>query len=408
MTLAEKFGRRSRDLLPTAEYQMLFPETVLSGSSTAASNWATTVGGEYYAAGSGAGILGLRADLVLLDDPISGFEDAQSVTLMDRLRDWFAGDLTTRMKPSGKRILICQRLARNDLAGHLIDQNKVNPVRRLKVLKLRMEADSSDGEADLLGRVDGERLWPEYFTQQMVDDAKRDDYKWKTLYQQEPPSDAGAWVSTDDIVFAESPALNSEHACYLVCDLALSVNEGDYTVFIVLLHDRRNNVIYMVDMYRARVDPEESSGRLVAMCKTWRPLQVLIDDDNAAKVFMQLVATRARSDNVVVSWKQMPMRGQNKEVRAAALRGMFKRRIMRMDPAKPWTPTVVNELLQFPNAVGKGVDDCVDALSLIGRRLTALASPAAAPAPPPAPKYVQDSMTLDELWADQPRRSTRI
>jgi predicted phage terminase large subunit-like protein len=121
---------------------------------------------------------------------------------------------------------------------------------------------------------------------------------------------------------------------------------------------------------------------------------------------MQLVATRARQEKTPVNWKSLPMRGQNKETRAAALRGMFKRGMMYFDPAKPWTNTIINECLQFPNALGSGVDDCVDTLSLLGRRLASMqvASVKAA-----APRHLtRQEMTLKDLWADQPRRSSRI
>jgi hypothetical protein len=58
---------------------------------------------------------------------------------------------------------------------------------------------------------------------------------------------------------------------------------------------------------------------------------------------------------------------------------------------------LVKELLTFPNATGQGVDDGVDALGLIGRRLASLSRAAPPPAPPPPIKYAQDA-TLNELW----------
>jgi predicted phage terminase large subunit-like protein len=138
----------------------------------------------------------------------------------------------------------------------------------------------------------------------------------------------------------------------------------------------------------------------------YKPAEWLIDDDNASKVFMQLVATEARSVSVPVPWKPMPMRGQDKETRAAALRGMFKRGLMYFDPSKPWTNIVINELLQFPNALGAGVDDCVDTLSLLGRRLASLQTVTPLVDKPKRP--TMQEMTLNQLWEDKPKRSARI
>jgi len=65
----------------------------------------------------------------------------------------------------------------------------------------------------------------------------------------------------------------------------------------------------------------------------------------------------------------------------------------------PWNRWIVNELLSFPNAIGDGVDDGVDALSLIGRRLSGLARPAGE-APPPKPMLTVQDMTLNQLFED--------
>jgi predicted phage terminase large subunit-like protein len=402
--LAEKWGRKVRNYVDSPRYNAVFPDTTLSKDSTSAGRWATAQGGEFYAAGVGSGILGFRADLALIDDPISGFEQAQSITQLTKIHEWYETDFITRLKPQGKVILICQRLARNDLAGYLIDRNEANPTRRQRILVLPMIANSPD---DPLGREIGERLWPEWFTPQMVADAQRDEYKWKTLYQQEPPADTGSWAGTDDFRFAPTPKYDpATYSYYGLTDLALSVNTGDYTVHLVVAAHKQTQDCHVVDCYRKRVDPDESSDAMVALSQTYKPSEWLIDDDNSSKVWMQLVATRARQSNVPVMWKPLPMRGQNKETRAAPLRGMFKRGMIYFDPNKPWTNVIINECLQFPNALGQGVDDCVDALALIGRRLASLSY--AGPKAEAKVRPTRFNMTLKDLWADQPRRSDRI
>jgi predicted phage terminase large subunit-like protein len=400
--LAEKWGRRVRNLVDTEKFFQLFGVS-LSKDSIAAGRWATAEGGEFYGAGVGSGILGFRADLAVIDDPISGFEEAQSNTQLKKIHAWYETDFVTRLKPNAKVVLICQRLARFDVAGYMIDRNLLNPTRRQRILKLPMECNSLD---DPLGRKIGDRLWPEWFTPEMVIDAKRDDFKWKTLYQQEPPADEGAWVSTEQFKFAPSPEISDDYTYYGMTDLALSVNTGDYTVHIVVAAHNVTGLCHVVDFYRKRVDPDESAEAMVAFCSTYDPEEWMVDDDNASKVWMQLVATRARKSNVMVNWKPYPVRGQNKETRAAPLRGMFKRGMIYFDPSKPWTNVIVNECLQFPNALGEGIDDCVDALSLLGRRLVKMRTVNEVTPAPPRPTL--QSMTLNDLWAEQPKRSTRI
>jgi hypothetical protein len=121
-------------------------------------------------------------------------------------------------------------------------------------------------------------------------------------------------------------------------------------------------------------------------------------------VYVQFLASQARERRVPVPWKVLPMRGQDKETRAAPLRGMFRSMRIFLRRAA-WNEWLVRELLVFPNAMGEGVDDGVDALSLIGRRLASLARPAAAAPPPPPPKTLYD-MTLDQLHEDRERTRT--
>lgn len=398
--LAEKWGRRVRNLVDTARFKALFGVN-LSKDATAAARWATDQGGEFYGAGVGSGILGFRADLAVIDDPISGFEQAQSQSQLAKVHGWYETDFITRLKPQAKVVLICQRLARNDLAGYMIDRNVLNPTRRQRILKLPMECVSLP---DPLGRQVGDRLWPEWYTPEMVQDAKRDDYKWRTLYQQEPPSDEGAWVSVDDIQFRPTPTLLPDTPMYGMTDLALSVNTGDYTVHMVVAIDA-NSDWDVVEATRARTDVNSSADSIVNLCATYKPREWLIDDDNASKVFMPLVATRARAQQTAVPWKPMPMRGQDKETRAAPLRGQFKRRKVFLPADAPFAKWLTTELLTFPNALGQGVDDGVDCLGLLGRRLMALARPTLVEAPRPLPT-TQD-MTLDQLFEDMPVRTAR-
>lgn len=99
----------------------------------------------------------------------------------------------------------------------------------------------------------------------------------------------------------------------------------------------------------------------------------------------------------------MPMRGQDKETRAAPLRGMYKRRKVYMPHDANFTQWLTKELLMFPNALGDGVDDGVDALSTMGRRMMAISGPKLQVVPKSLPTI--QNMTLDELFEDMPKRS---
>ena len=391
--LSERWSRAVRNTLLDTRHMEVFPDSTLSKDSTSVGRWSTSAGGQFLAAGVGASILGFRADIAIIDDPIGGFEQAQSETQLAKVHNWFETDLITRLKPRGKIVTICQRLSANDLAGYMIARNAATPTRRQRVLTLRMEF---EGDNDGTGRAIGDRLWPEWFTAEMVADNKRDDYKWRTLFQQRPPSASGDWVSQDQIVVVDNPPITTSR--YVLTDLALSVNKGDYSVHLVAGVTEDGHIVVEYG-WRERSAIEKTVAKHLDLVQEYKPQESLIDDDNASKVYAQLLASTARERSIAVPWRMMPMRGQNKETRAAPLRGLFRegRVIIKRGP---WVDWLTRELLIFPNAMGDGVDDGVDALSLIGRRLIGLSRSASPGQPSPASPSTQN-MTLDGLYEDR-------
>ena len=80
--LAIKFGRKSKTLIDSEEYQEIF-QTRLREDSQAAGKWETAQGGEYFASGVAGAITGRGADLLIIDDPHSE-QDAMNLTALER------------------------------------------------------------------------------------------------------------------------------------------------------------------------------------------------------------------------------------------------------------------------------------------------------------------------------------
>jgi len=181
--LAERFGRRVRN-------NVIQHGTVLgyrvAGDSSAAGRWDIDKGGEYYAAGVGGSITGRRADLALVDDPIKSREDADSDLIREKQWEWWKADFLTRLKPGARIVLVMTRWHEDDLAGRILD-DVAKGGRPWTVLSLPMEAEANDQ----LGRTAGAPLWPEWFTDEMRTEAKRDARTWSALYQQRPAPEEG-------------------------------------------------------------------------------------------------------------------------------------------------------------------------------------------------------------------------
>lgn len=129
--IATKFSYHCRELVKHAEYQSIFPSTIVSSESKAKDDWATTRGGTVYATGCEGTITGFGAGkahdnfggAIIIDDPIK-VTDARSANALLRAVEFFTETLETRLNNPMKTpiILIMQRLNEGDLAGFLLKE----------------------------------------------------------------------------------------------------------------------------------------------------------------------------------------------------------------------------------------------------------------------------------------------
>jgi predicted phage terminase large subunit-like protein len=382
MTLAEEFNRRRRLVAMTPDWARLSetgPELVKEGVE----HFVTTKQGGIRAAGVGSGIVGFRSQLNILDDPIASLEEALSPAALDKQWAWFINEFRTRLVPGAPELIVSTRWAKKDIAGRILDLVKAG-TEDWTVLRLPMLADRQD---DPLGRAEGEPLWPDYFTRAHIREKQQDPLMWSTQFQQTPLDESGSWVDRQSVIYTDSPPLGEPH-CVIAIDLALSVGKGDFTVFAVgrVDCDRR---LHIVHVDRSRIGPDESVDKLFELAWLYQPLQVIADDDNATKVFRIAVHERMRKGVrglTPFALELLPMRGKDKETRAAPIRAMFLRGDVRILRAG-WTATLVSELLEFPAG---DHDDQVDALGLIGRRFPMLS----APSKPPVARDPYEGMLL--------------
>ena len=180
-TLAEYNSLQAQNYVP--EHTTLLGYAVKRGTSEL---WETTNGGAVRAAGVNAGIAGFRADLCVIDDPLKSREDADNQNVREKQWKWWTDDVEPRLKPGGAVALVTTRWHVDDLAGRLVKASKEGG-KPWRVIRLPMEA----GHDDPLGREPGELLWPEWFTPDMVAQAKRTKRTWASLYQQVPFIEGG-------------------------------------------------------------------------------------------------------------------------------------------------------------------------------------------------------------------------
>ena len=391
--LAERFGRRVRNTM--IEHSATLGVDV-SPDSAAAGRWETTEGGEYFAAGVGGSVTGRRADLVIVDDPVRSRQDADSKVVSDRTWEWWKSDLSTRMKPGAKVVLIMTRWAEDDLGGRCLDEMAAGG-RPWRVLRLPMEAESDDP----LGRAVGEPLWPEWFTDNMRSDAKRDARTWSALYQQSPSPDTGSYFLKDWLHPVTSMPPRDSLRIYGGSDYAVTSDGGDYTVHAVVGMDA-DGKLWLLDLWRAQASADVWVDAFCALVRTWKPM-AWAEEQGQIRAGIGPFLTRAmREKQAFVMRCDFPTRG-DKSVRAQSIRGRMAVDGLRIPANAPWRTDFETELMQFP--VGKHDDQC-DALGLVGQLLDKMIAPEAVKSPQP-PRDIS-TVTMSELWKSGRQSAGRV
>jgi predicted phage terminase large subunit-like protein len=357
--LAERFGRRVRNIVSGEEFAAVWGFG-LAPDSQAAGRWDTSRGGEYYAAGVGGSVTGRRADLAIIDDPVRSREDADSERGRESAWQWYVNDLMTRLKPGARQILVMTRWHEDDLGGRILEREAA----RWRVVKLPMIA----GTDDPLGRAAGDRLWPEWFTEDMVLTAKQDVRAWNALYQQEPVADDGDYFKRE--WFGEWSELPKPLHIYAASDYAVTEGGGDFSEHGVFGVDAQGNV-YVLDWWRAKAASDvwiEEQCRLIQMHE---PLIWFGEAGPIRRAVEPFLMRRMNELSAHCRLEWLPSI-VDKPTRARSIQALASAGKVFFPKAAPWKSDVLGQVLRFP--AGKN-DDAVDVLSLIGRGLQMIRKP---------------------------------
>ncbi len=352
--LAERFGRRSRNLISSDDYASIFPDVSIAADSSAAHRWETSQGGEYFAAGVGGAVTGRRADLGIIDDPVKSREDADSERMRDRAWDWYVNDFLTRLKPGAKQLVIMTRWHEDDLGGRILNQYGKD----WRLIEIAMEALPNDP----LGRKQGDLLWPEWYTSEMVDRAKQDVRSWNALYQQQPTSETGDYFNKS--WFGEYETLPKDLRLYGASDFAVSEGRGDFSEHGVFGIDADLN-IYVKDWWYGQTSPDIWVESWCDLILAHSPLIWFGESGVIKNAVGPLLRQRMneRGAGQRIEWMASI---HDKEVRARAIQGRFSMGKVFFPKNAPWKAHVIGQLLRFPSGQH---DDAVDVFSLIGRGL---------------------------------------
>ena len=399
---ASEFGRNVREIVNAEEYSNVFPTLEIKSTDRAADRWAVTQGGGFRASGVGGGLTGRGGHLIIIDDPIKSREEADSKLQRDRVWDWYRSVVYTRQAPKCAFIVIQTRWHDDDLAGRLLAEAE-NDGEKWDTVDFPAIATGSD----ILGRDQGEALWPEWFPLPMLEQVRRTvgPREWSALYQQTPVEDDGAyfkrqWIEEfqfDKADLLEKRELGQRHLhIYGASDYAVTSNGGDYTVHLVVGVDAEHN-IYILDMWRGQETPEkwvEAVCDLVLQCKRIRWGEESGQIIKSVGPFLQ----RRMLEREAYCAREPYSSTRDKATRARSIQARMAMGKVFWPRNEPWLGEFMHEMLRFPAGIH---DDMVDTLSLVGRMMDNMA---AAPEVERPPDETLTPTTMGEIWQQHMRR----
>ena len=351
--LAQRFGRKVRNLMDLAPYKGVFPDVELKADSKAAGRWDTNAGGEYFAAGVGGAMTGRGADLLIIDDPHSE-QDAYSEVALENCWEWYLGGPRSRLQPGGAVVLIMTRWSTKDLTGRLLNAMGKD-VKGDKWEVVEFPAIFDQGEPN-------ERpLWPEYWKLEELQAVRASISvpKWQAMYQQNPTADEGAIIPRDWWRVWDKDTVPPLEYIIQSYDTAFSKKEtADYSAIttwgVFYPVEGESAHIMLLDYKKGRWDFPELKRKAYEEHKYWEPDTILIE---AKATGTPLTQELRRMGIPVVNYT--PSRGQDKVSRVHSVSPLFEAGFV-WCPETTWAEELIEEVAAFP--LGEH-DDAVDSMT---------------------------------------------
>jgi predicted phage terminase large subunit-like protein len=372
-SLAYAFSRRARNLLSHPLYPF---DISTAGDLSNVQRWDIQGHrGGFLAAGVGGGIAGHGANLLIVDDPISGAEQADSAAYRDRAWQWFTQDAMTRLEPGGSIVMIGTRWHVDDPFGRALEGDEA-----WHHIDLQAVTEWEDGSRSA--------LWPARYDLAALDRlrAQLGERAFLALFQQEPAKQEGAILKRADWQFWEGICPPLE---WMVTgwDTAFKPGqENDWSVGMTV--GLSNGSFYALDRWRAKVEFPDLKRGLRAQFIRWNPDEVVVEDAASGQ---SLIQEMKRTEGAEATWRGAPLIpvvpfkvDPSKTARVHAISPYVEGHRVYLPADAPWLDEFMTEATDFPT--GKH-DDQVDAFAIAMLRLIVHGSESLTPADPALLRY---------------------
>jgi len=374
-TLAGRDGVKCRQIISSPWYQRFWGHRFqLRPDQNQKSRFDNLCGGHRISTSEGGMITGEGADIIVFDDPhnVRDVGGASDLSREGTLRFWDEV-MPSRLNDQdhGVFIVIMQRVHERDLSGHILatelgwthlclpavyEPNHPFPIGTAVKRK-------ATGQIWTDPRKEGEPLWPERFSlealQRMAKDEAISSHMAAGQLQQRPTAREGGLFKR---AWFDNPVKFAPQNLQLVrsWDFASSVtisNDPDWTVGLLMGRHPTTQIIYVLDVIRARLTPGQRQQRVRSTAiLDGREVRIRIPQDpgGAGKFEAHHFASLLQGYSVSIE----PEQG-SKERRADPFAAQCEHGFVKLVEGA-WNKAFIEELCAFPNGAH---DDQVDAAS---------------------------------------------
>lgn len=386
---------KCRRLIESPWYQKLWGERFsLNSDQNTKSRFSNDQGGERLITSVGAAVTGEGGSIIVVDDPNSASEAFSDATIEATI-DWWDGTMSTRLndQKTGAYVIIQQRLAENDLTGHVIEKD-VGEWTHL-CLPMKYEADRSFVTG--IGWKDprteeGELLWHDRFGDKEVANLERSLGPFMAAGQlQQRPEPAGGgiikrewwklWEETSyppmDYIIASldtayTTKTNNDYSAISIWGVFTTdatavanriLNSDGRPMYFDRSYNESAPRLMMMHAWQERLEFHDLVEKVAKTCKSLKVDKLLVENKAAGISVSQELRRLYGNEGFAVQLSDP--KSMDKMARLYSVQHLFAEGMV-YAPDKVWAEQVITQVGQFPK--GKH-DDLVDTVSMSIRHL---------------------------------------
>lgn len=377
---ADLVGDASRFIRSRVEsplYQLVFPNSAPVFGSNRVDNWRMENGSGLKAKPAGSKLTGRRVDWLIVDDAHAGREEAESEVMRKKVVTWYYADCVSRLSPDAAIFVVGTRWHKNDLIGTLTSPDKVAELEAGNAHDQIFEVTNlpalcEDPDTDLLGRQEGEALFPERRDRQFLEGVRINipSYEWDSQFRGRPRSAGHGQADTELIRRISMEQVPAHLEIVRGWDFALTEKQqSDYSAGALCAYDPQHDHFYIIDCMR--------NQRTWVKNRRWVLEQAELDRDPEGLNVQRMGVEGVSGFLALYQDLRSALRGEVRvEVRNPPRGGKLARALPWINKIElrrvfmvigNWNAEFIAELEEFPNGEH---DDQVDAVSICWEMLT--------------------------------------